>query len=204
MHGDAAISSLSSKISASDTKAYAVTYLTTGSPPVTTVYAASPPHDFAFTTTLSGSHIDVFASSAGEYGCNRASAPGSMGWTCLKLEGTAIDTYKAMYALYSGAYWIDFLKLYSVAAALHGVTISSSSITVNGFKLQCAVVVSGKAPNQTTSKVCVTSHGILGYVSVAAKAADFEIKSYSSSPAASLFQLPAGATVTTIPTSTTS
>jgi hypothetical protein len=41
-------------------------------------------------------------------------------------------------------------------------------------------------------------------VSVAAKAADFEIKSYSSSPAASLFQLPAGATVTTIPTSTTS
>jgi len=203
LHGDAAISSLSSKISASDTKAYAVTYLTTGSPPITTVYAASPPHDFAFTTTLSGSHIDVFASSAGEYGCNRASASGSMGWTCLKLEGTAIDTYKAMYALYSGAYWIDFLKIYSAAAALQGVTVSSSTMSIPGFNLQC-VVLRNKNPKTSPSKWCVTSQGILGYVSVSAKGADFEIKSYSPSPAASLFQLPPGATVTTIPTTTTS
>jgi len=38
-----------------------------------------------------------------------------------------------MYALYSGAYWIDFLKLYSAAAALQGVTIHSTSMSVNGF-----------------------------------------------------------------------
>jgi hypothetical protein len=50
----------------------------------------------------------------------------------------------------------------------------------------------------------VTSEGILGYVSVSAKSADFEIKSYSASPPASLFALPAGATVTTLPTTTTS
>jgi hypothetical protein len=115
-----------------------------------------------------------------------------------------VSTDKLMYALYSGSYWIDFLKIYSVAAALHGVTITSSTMSVNGFSLQCAVVVSGTKPNQTTSKVCVTSEGILGYVSVSAKSADFEIKSYSASPPASLFALPAGATVTTLPTTTTS
>ena len=125
-------------------------------------------------------------------------------WTCLKLQGAEVSTDKLMYALYSGSYWIDFLKIYSVAAALHGVTITSSTMSVNGFSLQCAVVVSGTKPNQTTSKVCVTSEGILGYVSVSAKSADFEIKSYSASPPASLFALPAGATVTTLPTTTTS
>jgi len=203
LHGNAAITSLSAKINASDAKAYEVTYVTTGSSPVTTVYAASPPHGFAFTTTVSGSHVDVFASSTGEYGCSRSSASGSMGWTCLKLQGTAIDTYKAMYALYSGAYWIDFLRIYSAAAALQGVTVSSSTMSIPGFSLQC-VVLTNKNSKVSPSKWCVTSQGILGYVSVSTKGADFEIKSYSASPAASLFELPPGATVTTIPTTTTS
>jgi hypothetical protein len=202
MHGSAAINSLTAKINAGDNAAYDVTYVTTGSSPATINYAAQPPNDFAFDDSTSTSELMVFAGSAGQFECNRPKAGAT--WQCLKTDVSGVNTTKLMYALYSGSYWIDFLKLYSVAAALHGVTISSSSMTVNGFKLQCAVVVSGKAPNQSTSKVCVTSQGILGYVSVAAKAADFEIKSYSSSPAASLFQLPAGATVTTIPTSTTS
>jgi hypothetical protein len=105
-----------------------------------------------------------------------------------------------MYALYSGSYWIDFLRIYSAVAALHGVTIGSSTMSVNGFSLQCADVTSGSGKSATTSKWCVTSQGILGYVSVSQKSADFEIKSYTSSPAASLFALPAGSTITTIPT----
>jgi hypothetical protein len=47
-----------------------------------------------------------------------------------------------------------------------------------------------------TSKICTTSQGILGYVKVASDANSFEIKSYSTSPPASLFRLPRGATVT--------
>ena len=116
-------------------------------------------------------------------------------------SSAAIETYKSMYALYSGAYWIDFLKIYSAAAALQGVTIHSTTMSVNGFALQCAVVTNRATPT-TTSKWCVTYQGILGYVSVSAKSADFEIKSYSSSPPASLFQPPSGATITTIPTTT--
>jgi hypothetical protein len=203
LHGSAAINSLSSKIRAGDTQAYEVTYVTTGSSPATIKYAAAPPHDSAFDATTSGGKLEVITDPAGELACTLSSSSGSASgtsWSCLKLSGKEVDTYHLMYALYSGAYWIDFLKIYSVAAALHGVSISSSTMTVNGFNLQCAVVVSGNKPNQNTSKVCVTARGILGYVSVSSKSADFEIKSYSSSPPSSLFQVPSGATITTIPT----
>ena len=204
LHGSAAINSLSAKIKAGDsTTSYDATWVTTGSSPATISYAATPPHDFAFVdTTSSGAQTRLFASTAGQFECSRSSA--SAAWQCLKTDLSGLNTSKLAYALYSGAYWIDFLKIYSVAAALHGLTISSASMTVNGFKLTCAVVVSGKKPNQTTSEVCVTAQGILGYVSAAAKSAEFEIKSYSWSPPASLFEVPAGATVTTIPTTTTS
>jgi hypothetical protein len=37
---------------------------------------------------------------------------------------------------------------------------------------------------------------------VASDSTSFEIQSYTTSPAASLFQVPAGATITTIPTTT--
>ncbi|MGO8721892.1 MAG: hypothetical protein ACLQRM_03980 [Acidimicrobiales bacterium] len=204
MHGSAAINSLTSKIQTGDaTTSYDATWVTTGSSPATISYAATPPHDFAFVDTTSTGQLRLFAGSAGEYECNKQSASGDT-WSCIKAQGAEINTDKLVYALYSGAYWIDFLKIYSVAAALHGVTITSSTMTVHGFNLQCAVVVSGTKPNQSTSEVCVTSQGILGYVSVSAKSADFEIKSYSTSPPSSLFEVPPGATVTTLPTTTTS
>jgi len=201
LHQGAAISALSSKIKASDNKPYEVTYVTTGNNPVTTELAASPPHEFAFGTTESGEILDVISNSTGEYACSRPSRSSGT-WSCLKLKPAAIETYKLMYALYSGAYWIDFLRIYSAAAALQGVTIHSTTMSVNGFALQCAVVTDKKSTPTTTSKWCVTDQGILGYVSVSAKSADFEIKSYSPSPPSSLFQPPAGATITTIPTTT--
>jgi hypothetical protein len=43
----------------------------------------------------------------------------------------------------------------------------------------------------------------LGYVRVASNSTSFELKSYSTSPPASLFALPAGAKVTTVTIPTT-
>ena len=54
-----------------------------------------------------------------------------------------------------------------------------------------------------TSTICSTSQGLLGYVKVAADSTSFAITNYSPSPAPSLFQLPPGATVNTLTTSTT-
>ena len=202
VHEVDAINALSGKIKSADGKPYEVTYVTTGSAPATIDYAAEPPGDFAFNTKTANGDLEVIAGPAGQFECNRASAAGE--WSCLKLDSSSTTTGNAAYLLYSGSFWVDFLKVYSVAAALHGVSITSSTMTVNGFNLQCTDVVSGTKPNQSSSKWCVTTQGILGYVSVSSKGADFEIKSYTASPSASLFQVPAGATITTIPTTTTS
>jgi hypothetical protein len=71
---------------------------------------------------------------------------------------------------------------------------------VNGFPVQCVDFV---APGIAgTSTICTTAQGILGYVKVAGDATSFEIKSYSSSPATSLFEPPAGATITAVTTPT--
>ena len=55
-----------------------------------------------------------------------------------------------------------------------------------------------------TSTICSTAQGILGYVNVASDSVSFEIQKYSTSPQSSLFALPPGATITTIPTTTSS
>ncbi|MGO9334760.1 MAG: hypothetical protein ACLQCU_12060 [Acidimicrobiales bacterium] len=203
LHGVAAVKSLTSKVKTGDLTHYEVTYVTTGSPPTTIEYADAPPHDFAFDTTVGGHGVRFIQSSAGAFACNQSSSSASgspSGWSCLQLKGTALDPYRATYALYTGAYWIAFLKVYSTVAGLAGVSINSTNMTVDGFKLQC-VVITGKK-STATSKWCVTSQGILGYVSVSSHGSAFEIKSYSPSPPSSLFKLPAGATVTTIPAGT--
>ncbi len=200
LHQGAAISALSNKLKSADKNPYEVTYVTTGVSPVTTELASSPPHELAFRTTVSGQVLEVISNSTGEFACSKG-VSSSATWSCAEVKGAEVETEKAMYALYSGAYWIDFLKVYSAAAALQGIKIHSTSMSVNGFALSCVVITGSKA-NPTNSKWCVTSQGVLGYVSVSAKSADFEIKSYSSSPPSSLFQVPAGATITTVPTAT--
>ena len=69
--------------------------------------------------------------------------------------------------------------------------------------MKCVDFVATGEPG--TSTICTTPQGVLGYVRVATDSTTFEIKSYSTSPPASLFRLPAGAKVTTItlPSSTT-
>jgi hypothetical protein len=79
------------------------------------------------------------------------------------------------------------------AAAASGYTITFSSGTYGGQSTTCANV-SGKG---TTEKYCVTKQGILAYGS--SPAATLSLTSYSPSPPASDFALPAGATVETIP-----
>ena len=120
--------------------------MTTGANPVTTELASSPPHELAFGTTVSGQVIDVIQNSKGEFACSRG-VSSSATWSCIEVKGAEAATYKVMYALYSGAYWIDFLRLYSAAAALQGVTIHSTTMSVNGFALQCDVIVNKKNPS---------------------------------------------------------
>ncbi len=196
----ATIDNFTSKVQSSEATAFEATYTTTGSSPATIVYAVQPPTGLAFTDTPSGSGTSsahVIVNSSGEYSCSPPSAAGST-WTCQKLGTADAAAENKIFDFYTPAHWVGFLKDFSLAAGLAGDKVSSSSMTLNGFSMQC---VDFNAPGvQGTSTICTTAEGILGYVKVASDSTSFEITSYSASPPVSLFQLPPGATITTTTT----
>jgi hypothetical protein len=177
---------------------FEVTYVTTGSSPSKIIYAVRPPAQLAFTDTQTGSaasaglsNFRLIVNSRGEYVCTLADST----WTCQKLPKSGANAERTLLDFYTPAHWVNFLKGFSLAAGFAGDKISTSSTTVNGFAMQCVDFVASGIPGK--SKICTTAQHLLGYVQVASQSTGFEITSYSSSPAASLFALPAGAKVTT-------
>jgi hypothetical protein len=189
---------------------YYATYATTGSSPATIHIGATPPDSFAFTSSASSgnANTDIVQNSSGTYACSQQSSSGSASktWSCTKLPVSEATTYKDIYQLYTGAYWSKWLGDLALGAAFAGSSVSSTTKSIPGFpNMQCIVVsaVKGSGSNASnTGTFCVTSQGYLGLVQLPSTAV-FEIKHFDSSPPASLFQLPPGAKVTTIPTTTT-
>jgi hypothetical protein len=200
----ATIDAFTAKVQSGEAASFEVTYVTTGSSPATIVYAVEPPTGLAFTDTSSGTGItgvDIVANSSGKYTCTPPSSGSGSGWLCHKLGTASVASQNKLFDFYTPAHWTAFLTDFSLAAGIAGDTVTSSTMTVNGFSMQC---VDFRAPGVAgTSTICTTAQGILGYVNVAADSTSFEIKSYTPSPPASLFELPPGATVTTLPTPTT-
>jgi hypothetical protein len=201
----ATIDSFSTKLQSGTATPFEATYVTTGSAPATIVYAVQPPEGLAFDDTPTGGSGDttpvhIVVNSSGEFACSQ-SGSGSQ-WTCEKLGTADAATENKVFDFYTAAHWINFLKEFSLVAGLAGDKVSSSTMTVNGFAMNCVDLV---APGVTgTSTICSTAQGILGYVNVASDSVSFEIEKYSTSPPSSLFALPPGATITPIPTTTSS
>ncbi|HVA02684.1 MAG TPA: hypothetical protein VMU64_02970 [Acidimicrobiales bacterium] len=198
----ATIDTFTNKIKSSESTTFEATYLTTGSAPATVVYAVQPPQGLTFETTPSGassSTVHIIVNSSGEYSCSAASGSGtpSGSVSCQKLGSADAAAQNQIFDLYTPAHWTTFLKDFSLAAGLAGDKVTSSTMSVNGFSMQCVDFNASGVPG--TSTICTTAQGILGYVKVATDSTSFEIKSYSASPPASLFQLPPGATITTTP-----
>jgi hypothetical protein len=185
--------------SAKDT-AFSATYTTTGSAPATIVYAVDPSRGgLAFHETQTGSSpssMQVIANSSGEYVCNQGGSGGA--WSCRKLGQADAATENTFFDVYTPSHWVAFLRGASLVAGLAGDKVTTSTMSRNGFDLNCVDLVTPGVAG--TSTVCTTSQGILGYVEVASQSTTFEITAYSSPPDPSLFQLPPGATVTTATT----
>jgi hypothetical protein len=196
----ATIDAFSTKLQSGAATPFEATYVTTGNAPATIVYAVQPPTGVAFTETPSAGSgttaVHLVVNSSGEFACTQPSSQ----WTCQKLGTASAATQNKIFDLYTPAHWIDFLKGFSLAAGLVGDKVTSSSMTVNGFALNCVDFQASGVPG--TSTVCTTSAGILGYVNVASSSTSFEIQRFSSTPSASLFALPPGATVTPVTTGT--
>jgi hypothetical protein len=185
----ATISAFTTQVKAGEATPFKATYITTGSSPATIVYAVKPPTGLAFSDTPSGStrtKVNLFVNSSGEYACSQLQ--------CQKLNPVKAATENKIFDFYTPAHWINFLKDFSLAAGFAGDKVTSSTMTVNGFTMSCVNFRATGIPGKST--ICSTAQGILGYVKIAGDKTRFEIKSFTASPPASLFQLPRGATVT--------
>jgi hypothetical protein len=199
--GNKAVSAWEAQVAKGDTAKYQVSYETTGPGGSTVTYASDPPSSFALDVPGSNGSgtFDYIQNGATGYYCSQTSGK----WTCIK-EATSgsSNTYSSLFEIYQGSYWLGFLKYYEAAAALEGVTVKNTTMSKNGFNLSCIVIENSKAQTNGGTFCYVTSTGVLGYTHSNGSNSSFEIKSYSSSPSSSLFQLPSGATITTLPAGT--
>jgi hypothetical protein len=203
------IDQFTSTMKSSEATPFEATYVTTGSTPATIVYAVQPPKALAFKATAINSssatggvnNLDIVVNSTGEYACTPPSSSGSgssSAWSCQKLPRQKAAVQNKIFDFYTPAHWVSFLRDFALAAGFAGDKVSSSNLTVNGFSMHCVDFVASGVAGKST--ICTTAQGILGYVKVASESTSFRIKSYSTSPSASLFQLPAGAKITTVKT----
>jgi hypothetical protein len=190
----AAIKAFTQGLKSGEAVAFAATYVTTGGSPVTVTYAVRPPADVTFMQSgggTSASKLDLVSNSSGEFSCT---AIGSSPYACQKLGKAQAVAQNQIADIYTPAHWVTFLEAFSIAAGFAGDKVTNSTLTVNGFAMKCVDFTAKGVKG--TSTICSTSQNILGYVKVAGNATSFELKSYTSNPSASLFQLPAGAKIT--------
>ena len=199
----ATIDSFNKDLQSTKDSPFEATYTTTGSSPATVVYAVDPSSGgLAFHETQTGSdasNVQIIVNSSGEYLCNQSGPAGS--WSCQKLSTADAATQNKIFDIYTPSHWVSFLQGVSLVAGLAGDKVTSSTKSLNGFDMNCVDLVAKGVSG--TSTICTTSQGILGFVSIASDSTSFQITNYSSSPSPSLFQLPPGATVTTLTTPTT-
>ncbi len=178
------LESLSSSVKAAEKKTFKAVYTITNASTTQTVTIEQSPPKSVF-GTKGGSVIDTGTAT---YYCSTTGTT-----TCLSAGTT--NPLASLTALFSPATVLAGLQAAQTEAAAHaaGYNVSFSSQTYAGQPTSCANL-SGAG---NSVKYCVTDSGILAYAS--SNGGSFALTSYSSSPPASDFSLPAGATVETIP-----
>ncbi len=197
----ATIDSFTQNLNNSKSVPFSATYATSGSSPATVVYAVNPSSgELAFHLTETGagaSNAQFIVNSSGNFACTQSGAS----WSCQKVDKASAADEENLFNFYTPSHWVNFLKGVSLVAGLAGDKVTTSTMSVNGFSMSCVDLMAHGVPG--TSTICSTQQNILGYVKVAQDSTSFEITNYSGSPSSSLFQLPPGATVTTVTAPTT-
>jgi hypothetical protein len=143
---------------------------------------------------VSGSSRFVFDGTNGYY-CQTSSTPA----TCIKYGKGASNPISGLVGPYDGSTALSAIQTWKseVAAGIVGYHVSYSTATFAGQSAQCVQW----SYQSDTAKYCVTNSGVLAYEGGGSGSGQgsFELTAYSSSPSASDFALPSGATITSIP-----
>ena len=177
------VTALSGIAKEGQSKTFSATWTSTSNSATTTVTEAQSPPKTLFKT---GSGF-LLNDGKNSYFCSSSSQ-------CVEETGT--NPLASVLNLYNGRAFLSSVQAYESATALReaGVTLTFTEATYGGQASKCVNVsaASGK------SKWCVSqSSGILTYWSAAGNS--FTLTSFSASPPASDFALPAGVTVVTLP-----
>ena len=175
---------LSSSVQAAEKATFKSVYTITNAGMTQTVTVEQSPPKSVF-STKSGSVIDTGTAS---YYCSNS---GQL--VCIS-TGTS-NPLASLVAVFSPATVLAGLKAAQAEAEAHaaGYSLSFSSGSYAGQSTTCANLGLSTGP----VKYCVTKQGLLAYAS--SNGGTFALTSYSGSPPASDFSIPAGATVETIP-----
>ncbi len=175
-----------------------------GGSPETITLEQSPPKQSFSTTDSSGNVSTLLNTGTATYACD-SSQGGTPTCTSMSSAGGAgaltslIDVYNGSSALTAINGWQSL-----VAAHLTGVSLTFSNTTIAGQAVRCA---NWRYQGSSTS-YCVTGGGVLAKVETSGGSSSssgnssFELTSFTTSPPASDFDLPAGATIVEIPTGT--
>jgi len=115
-----------------------------------------------------------------------------------KVAGAALTS---LINVYNGSTALTIFNAWksAIVARVAGVSLNFTSTTIAGQPSTCA----NWSRSGDTATYCVTSAGVLAKVETSGgssgSATSFELTSYSSSPPASAFAVPSGATVVTLP-----
>lgn len=134
---------------------------------------------------------EVLATGSATYYCSTAAPV-----TCVNAGGSAgVNPLAALTQVFSATPIENAIQQAEAEAAAHtqGFNASFSTQSFGGLSSDCVTLTSASQ----TAKYCATKSGVLTYSGTSTSS--FQLTSYSSSPSPSDFQVPAGATVQTVP-----
>ena len=198
------LNALGGSIEAAKNATFKAVYTSTssGGGTQTVTLEQAPPKQVFSTTDGSGNVSTLLNTGTATYACSASpdSAP-----TCTSMAAAGgAGALSSLIGVYNGSAALSVIKGWQsiVAAHLTGVSLTFSNTTLAGQPVRCA-----KWSYQgSDATYCVTDAGVLAKVATSggsgssASSSNFELTSFTTSPPASDFELPAGATVVTVPT----
>ena len=199
-HGAAKLDALAGDVQSAQKSTFKAVYTSTSGGSTSTItLAQSPPRQLFSATDSSGSTTSLINTGTTTYSC---SGGGDSAVTCTSIGGRlAGAALTGLVNVYNGSAALTVFDAWksAIVARVPGVSLTFTNTTIAGQPSTCA----NWDRSGDTATYCVTSTGVLAKVDTSSGSSgsgtSFELTSYSASPPASAFAVPAGATVVTLP-----
>ena len=206
--GDTAarLSALATDVQSAQKSTFQAVYSASGSSGISTItLAKSPPQELFSSTDSTGAVTSLINTGTTTYSCSGGGSGGSA-VTCTTIGGKAASAALTnIIHVYDGTAALTVFKAWqsAIVSRVAGAGLTFNSATIAGQPSTCANWSRGSE----SATYCVTTSGVLAKVEASGgssgSGASFVLTSYTTSPPASLFAVPQGATVVTLPAGVT-